>query len=113
MVCDYPVSQLRIVKVQFRDMAYYQTHYLHESQVDMFVKATVRLYHDKSYRPTASKDLWQIMTITLSEPESYWWTSLELDGSEPNAKIHNTNSSKRLWAHPELLAEDYRCEAME
>lgn len=124
---DFPISQLRIVKIWFhttdammhRDITVTPTiHMMHESQVDTFARATIELHAGKGNPKTGPlNNLWYLTVTPLSvETESYWWCHPELkannrsDGAQLNKCYQN---EKRLWAHPDLIADEKRAIELE
>lgn len=143
---DFPISELRIVKIFFRDptlildLKKYQSssvwlhqtlesladskleqenfkfgppqiHMMHESEIDTFIKATIKLYYphhfDSEGRPIVVKlnNLWAIYVSNIQISNvSYWWCSENLQDSDPlAAKLNQESYRRRVWAHPELL----------
>jgi hypothetical protein len=115
---DYPISQLRLVKVIFGEgkTTSEHVHYMHESQVETFIAATVALHHSPGINPhngikTAS--LWEIKVCELGEQVSYWWCdpTLMKNHSAQGAQINQAKWSicfltDRKWAHPDLLRKE-------
>lgn len=123
---DYPLSQLRIVLVSIlepteraqgiRHDDHPQIHYMHESQIDVFVRAKIQLHHvvgnphhrDAEGNPIECKldNLWEIRVSSLdTQTFSAWHCAESLQAGDPlGAKLNQKTSSERLWAHPELIA---------
>lgn len=132
---DYPLSQLRIVKVSIlepteraqgiRHDDHPQIHYMHESQVDAFVYAKIQLHHvvgnphhrDAEGKPIECKldNLWEIKVARLdTQTISYWWSAPSLQSNDPlSAKLNQLTFFERIWAHPELTAYEDRLQAEE
>lgn len=114
---DYPVSQLRLVKLVFREgkTTSEHVHYMHESQVETFIAASVRLHHSPGINPhngNKTASLWEIKVCSLGDQVSYWWCHPDLkDNYSPQgAKINPAQwaiwRKDRKWAHPSLLSEE-------
>jgi hypothetical protein len=121
---DYPISQLRIVKRWFhsydngggRKVWEDSPHYMHESQVETFIAASIALHHSPGINPhngNPTSALWEIKVAPLGEETSYWWCCPDLmaNHSAQGAQINQALWSicfltDRKWAHPILLAEE-------
>lgn len=121
---DYPISQLRIVRRWFhayddngsRKVWEDSTHYMHESQVQTFLKASIALHHEPGINPhnkNRAAALWEIRVAPLGEQVSYWWCepNLTVNHSTHGAQINQAEWSicyltDRKFAHPTLLSEE-------
>lgn len=115
---DFPVSQLRMVKLRFKDSKdlYSQDQLMHESQVETFVKAKLELHWEPGINPHSKLKpavMWEIRVAHLSSPISHWHTSPGLHAGDEGAYVMPTYSGERLWAHPDLLANEKRSEEIE
>lgn len=118
---DFPISQLRLVDVLMRGNHIPSTYMMHESQVETFIKATIRLHHTHGNPHTKSnpENLWEIRVDQLTvEAKSYWWCCEDLQnnndpkGAQLNHSVHSPRS-RRVWAHPDLIAEEKKRRAEE
>lgn len=133
---DFPISELRVVEHSFKSSPIeMRRNYMHESQVETFVKAMLELHFEPGVNPYVVKHkmltegmthqqasdaskvsvVWVINVITLSAREMwdgpYWWATpgLGLDRSVEGAHLlSDYHTKKRLWAHPELVAKEER-----
>lgn len=123
-VRDYPISELRIVKLRFKGgplgSAYTADHMMHVSQVETFVQASVDLHHKqlphKDGKPRKAAPLWEVRVSKLNlDTKSYWWCCPGLkDNDHPEgARLNDTYLSERVWAHPTLLEDERRAEEYE
>lgn len=122
---DYPISQLALVKITFYHVSDNgncipstpMVRYMHQSQVDTFIEATVRLHHSPGINPhngAETAKLWEIKVAGLQEDTvSYWWCNPDLksNGSAQGAQLNNDTFAliglrDRKWAHPLLLAKE-------
>lgn len=128
---DFPISELRIVSLYIRNPesrregAYSPpaVHYMHESEVDTFVEASIRLHqtegnpHIKERTGGKPPDqLWEIKVSRLSvNTNSYWWCCTDLQNNEDprGAQLNDPSWGNRIWAHPELLRHEARLEEEE
>lgn len=118
---DFPISELRIVEIwlhhNLQVSPHTERHMMHMSQVETFVKATVDLHHTRGnvHSGVRLDNLWEVRVNKLNlDTKAYWWGSPEQKNNDPNgAKINDTNWGERVWAHPELLAEERRIEDSE
>jgi hypothetical protein len=122
---DYPISQLRLVKVIFYHVDKHGTsipgdgnvHYMHESQVETFISATVALHHEPGINPhngAKTASLWEIKVCGLDDDKSYWWCdpTLKSNNSAQGAKINQAKWAilgpiDRVWACPTLWKEEH------
>lgn len=110
---DFPVSELRIVNVYFHGNHMPSVRYMHKSQVDTFVKATVELHHERGNPYTGGKaaPLRRIEVQGLGiETVSYWWCTPGLHknaqgGARINDPVINAPLRVEAWVHPEIEAE--------
>ena len=115
---DYPISQLRIVKVWFRhedggrrsDPA---IHYMHQDEIDIFLEALVALHYSPGINPYnggKTATLWEVRACVLEQAtRSYWWSSptLSSDHGVKGAQLNcDYVGEQRMWAHPELLERE-------
>lgn len=121
---DFPISELRIVSLYIRNpdsrrKGIYSSpsmYYMHESQVDTFVEASIKLHQTEGnphikYRTggTPPDQLWEIKVSHLEiNTKSYWWccTDLEKNEDPKGAQLNNPTCGDRIWAHPELLRNE-------
>lgn len=108
---DFPISQLRVVTCYFKG-GHKNDHHMHESQVDTFVKAQVRLHHSPGVNPhnckkTAELDQISVSTLDL-QARSYWWTTEDLqNNSDPKgAEINNVSLGTRVWSRRDVEASN-------
>jgi hypothetical protein len=123
---DYPISQLRLVKVIFYHVDKEgrsipgdgNVHYMHESQVQTFIDATVALHHEPGINPhngVKTASLWEIKVCGLEEKAvSYWWCdpTLKDNYSAHGAKINPAKwallgPTDRVWACPTLWKQEH------
>lgn len=134
---DFPLSQLRMVKLRFKeDRTHSQDALMHESQVEAYVKAKLELHwepghnphwykvHAKTMTPELAHEksltsvLWEVTVVRFNDDRlraiAYWHTTPglhEKDGE--GGHVINTHNTHRVWAHPELLADEQRAEDIE
>ncbi|MEO7173578.1 hypothetical protein [Flavobacterium sp.] len=117
---DYPLSEMRMVVIVMRGKdgkaAYYypNKHIMHYSQVDTFVKATVKLHYavgNVHHTPALMlNNLWSIHVHRFNiKTYSYWWCSEDQKSDDPNgARLNDPESvGERVWAHPDCLKRDH------
>lgn len=128
---DFPISELRLVHLDIRNPEVRRkgiyprpsVHFMHESQVDTFVEASIRLHqtegnpHIKDRTGGVPPDqLWEIKVGHLElNTASYWWCCADLGKNEDpkGAQLNDPKSPIRVWAHPELLRHEARLEEEE
>lgn len=124
---DFPISELRIVRIYIRTPLMRQNgshdppsdHFMHKDQVDTFVAASIALHQTKGNPHTKNgppDQLWEIRVHSFKvDTNSYWWCTMDLKkNDDPNgAQLNQTCLGERVWAHPELLAQERRAEEME
>jgi len=114
---DFPISELRVVRVYMKGSTSPHVHYMHESQVDVFVEATVNLHYlvGNPHNGKQLHNLWRIEVSPLSvETDSFWWCSPTLHADQVSgARLNSTYLCASVWRHPDLIAEDKRCEELD
>jgi hypothetical protein len=103
-----------MVDVYFKGGGSPRTHMMHQSQVDTFLKATIRLHHthgNPHLEPAKQMlaNLWEVRVHGVEVPTvSYWWCAESLQAKDAKGAKLNPPSirSTRLWAHPDLLASE-------
>lgn len=97
---DFPVSELRMVKVITcvrGSTAHEHLHMVHRDDVDTVVKGAIAFYHERG------QSLWEIMVgcVIPNQINTYWWASKD----SKSARII-TEWWERVWAHPELVVQE-------
>lgn len=127
---DYPISQLRFVKMSIVNregpdrVPHDQVHMMHESQVETFVAATIKLHHTEGNPhlpvmgtpPLKLDNLWEIRTTSVAiNTTSYWWCvpDLQKNNDPKGAQLNLDTFYRRVWAHSELLELEKRARAEE
>lgn len=125
---DYPISQLRFVKMTTVDRGpkgygYHDSvHMMHESQVPIFIEASIRLHHThgnphgKNGEVIKLNNLWEIrVTSVNTDTTSYWWCvpDLQGNGNPKGAQLNLDTFYRQVWAHPELLERAKKARAEE
>jgi hypothetical protein len=90
---DFPISELRIVKVAFmHGLNNPRVHYMHKSQVEAYVKATVELHHVRG-NPHTGKPLDNLARITVeglaTRTITYWWCAASLEDDGTGARLND------------------------
>lgn len=122
---DYPISQLRLVEVHLcepRDRSkrfgLRQVYMMHESQVERFMRAQIKLHHidGNPHLDVKLDNLWEIKVgIINTRTKSYWWCTEDLQKNQDpkGAQLNEDLDAKRVWAHPDLLARESKERAAE
>lgn len=129
---NYPIAQLRLVKVIFYHVDKQgnsipdegRVHYMHQSQVETFIAATIALHHEPGINPHSGGEtakLWEIKVCGLeTDAKSYWWCdpTLKSNDSPQGARINQAKwgilgPTDRVWACPTLWAEEHRARERE
>jgi|SRR5579859_418565 len=124
---DYPVSELRLVKLWFKDDHIPSTHFMHKDQVDTFVQASLQLHYivGNPHRNVVDSApctpgngvslLWRISVQEIRrEPESFWWSHISLhEGQGPAALLGDPLGWTNVWKHPALVESDRQAEELE
>lgn len=106
------VSELRRVRLFFRASPYDNPteHFMHESQVQACVLASVELHFWPGVNPYSkgkTSELWRIEVGELTTPTDYWHTTPGLGkvkGKE-GAKVSRW-TDKRAWTNPDLKKQE-------
>lgn len=85
-------------------------HLMHESQVDLFLKAALELHYEPGINPhntVKATELWYVTVGSVKGCNEWWWTKvgLGIDKTAQGAEISYWDN-KRVWTHPELAAEE-------
>jgi hypothetical protein len=105
-------SELRRVGLYFKGGDRPAEHFMHQDQVETFLKACLELHYQPGRNPyTGGKtsELWYVVSESISEPTQYWWTTLGLGKTRPalGALVSSFSSNyTRLWTHPDLLKKE-------
>lgn len=115
---DFRISELRVVTLTHHNNGkrseYQARHMMHESQVEIFVQATIKLHHSPGYNPhngVKTDNLWEIKVSKVeTEVESYWWCVPDLQNNRDpkGAQLNRETFGERVWAHPKLLEQEGR-----
>lgn len=119
---NYSVSELRLVRMYLKGNHIPTDHLMHQSQVDLFLKATLELHYQPGINPynkLKTAELWYATVASVRGSNDWWWTkaNLGIDKTAQGAAISYWRE-ERVWTHPELAAkeladhlEDMRIEA--
>lgn len=109
---DYPISELRIVRLFLKGMLQPHLHMMHESQVDVFVRASINLHHvvGNPHNGVRVDNLEEITVCRLDvHTVSYWWcieNLMDNDDSKGAQLNQESSPSERVFVHPDLLAAE-------
>lgn len=135
---DFPISELRVVRYRFQfGEDRWTQELMHVSQVQDFVKAKLELHWEPGVNPRKYKMLlqdgatpsqarngsraavmWEIRVSRFDpkQAEEFWHTTpgLGQELSRDGARVLQTyKHDERVWAHPDLLADEKRAEEQE
>lgn len=122
---NFPIKELRQVSVYFGGLLTAPSlHYMHESEVDVFVAAIIELHFTRTHNP-------HVVAYNLAHPElahhndgatgrvqsihigtffdkvsTYWWTTPGMNDNGSGASILLGWNNERVWAHPDILARE-------
>jgi hypothetical protein len=105
---QYPVSELRLVRLYMKNRPNSYEYFMHQSQVEVFVKASLELHFEPGINPynkVKTSEIWFITVSELQGSNAWWWTTIGLgiDKANQGASISYWKES-RVWTHPELAA---------
>lgn len=115
---DFPISQLRKVSLYFRQEGTTNyaglptVHFIHESQLDVLLKATLELHYQPGFNPYSgfkAATLWEVRVEEFpGRSDTFWWTKpgLGKDKTQVGAEVLYHQTSRRVWVHPELEAHE-------
>lgn len=106
MLEDFPISELRIVRLYKGDQIRSTDHYMHKSQVKTFCKAAIALHHSPGINPHTKCKTTPLKEIYVgclrTDAVSYWWCTEDLqnNGDPKGARLNDADSrTERVWAH--------------
>lgn len=85
---DFPISQLRKVSLYFRQEGTTNyaglptVHFIHESQLDVLLKATLELHYQPGFNPYSgfkAATLWEVRVEEFpGRSDTFWWARIRL-----------------------------------
>lgn len=122
---NFPINELRKVSVYFGGLLTSPSdHFMHESEVEVFVKSIVELHYERTHNPhviayqAAHPEIKHFTDGATSRVQSihvgkffdkagpYWWTTPGMVDTGDGAHVLLGWDDRRVWAHPDILARE-------
>ncbi len=103
------ISDLRRVRLFFREGGNPTEYFMHASQVEACMAAAVELHYapgKNPYTKGTTAELWRIEVAVLSPPSAYWHTTPGLGLQDQAGAEVSRWMDQRAWTHPELAKEE-------